>query len=261
MLLLLLVSSVYAEPSPVVVSKEDASYLVRVMGQQEQFTAVFPMEPTQLGDGTDGQIVYELDLEESYNVRYLFSYVYNTDKLGYPYSYLLNRPAKGGQAQEKVRKETVEVLIRRMLSLAGQGNGVIVMQRDEEQYPPGKGTLGGAYKYDIKVFDRDGNVTEVTFRAFMGQEGLYIIAMMGQGVHRHPDEGVYKIPLGDIRWQMWPFGYKPSWEAPNISPVALFFRDGKLRLPIIPRLWDKVTWGKYGPKPFFNNAKLSFTKE
>lgn len=269
----------YGEPNPVTVSKQSLGYEVRVHAQEEQFSVIFPQEPIQLGDGDDGQIVYELNLEDSYEVRYLFAYVYNSDKLGYPYSILLNRPKKGGNAQEKTRQETVDVLVRRMLSLAGQGYGVLTAKVHEELYPPGKGTLGGSYTYHIEVYQRDNTVTEITFRVFMGQEGIYITAMFGKQIHEDPNEGMYQIPFGDIRYQMWPLRYVPSREAPNVSPVPLISKllwapisvifgaknpvnsEGKIDLPLLPAIWDRITWGKYSPKRFFGQAELSFKKE
>ena len=250
LLIILILSFVnlFAEPAPVYVEPTDKGYQVRVSANDEQFKVWFPEEPVQVGSGKNGQIVYVLDKEDKYRTRYLFAYIYNPEERGYPMRVLWRYPSIGMHRLNIMRKEVVDRIVGRMMAFSGMGREVVAKEVEHRGYPQGSPTQGEYYQYEVLLGSPYQPPIEVTFRVYIAREGIYLIAMIGEDVHRAGYDS--KFPLADWRWHI-PF---------------LWPREYGLRL--VPFLWperwrvkstrDWLTWGKYGPAPFFEKAELIF---
>jgi hypothetical protein len=253
-------SELSAAPGYVYVEKAPTGYELRVSAPDEQFKVVFPEEPKQIGEGKDGQIIYELDKEGPLSVRYLFAYVYDPAARGYPMRLTYRYPSVGANRLETMRKEVVDRVISRLLALSGTGSQVVAKEIKHELYPPRHGTQGSMYEYEVLIVPRIGSPAEVVLRLYFGREGIYIVAMIGSdiGSHMHEMSDDYKGVFADFRWRI------PYLALDRRAPFLRFERSS---WRLIPYLWPEkstwrrlrgMMWGNFGPEPFFNSAEIIF---
>ncbi len=257
---------------------------VRVEGLEESYEVLFPEEPT-LTHADDHSITYQLDLEDmagyiySYPVRYVFSYIDWPEEGGYPTYELGLRNVEGrpydrkiaASKYKKMRDDAAHMFLDRVASMAGQARNVAITELKSTTFPD---RMGEERDYEITLLGKEGEQTDLRLRLVFTREGIYVIAMIGKGLNRFGQDR-YWLPSWVTSWQ--PDGFPgPNWRYQGCPPwcqprwildyphwprskgIRTPFEPtgGKLTIPW-PRFRDwYLTWGKYGPYTFFDQAKI-----